>query len=68
MKYEHLKGNKHSCKEYIRDSRWDQRANSVVKSMARQRAIECGDKSLGDYLERLVITDIQKTESPPSQS
>jgi hypothetical protein len=71
MKHAHLKGNTHSCKEYPRDARWDQRANSVVKSMAKQRAIDCEDKSLGDYLERLVIEDLnesRKTESPPQQS
>lgn len=60
-KYAHLKGNKHGCKEYPRDTSWGgARANSRVKSLAKNHATALSI-SLADYLERLVIADLKQS-------
>lgn len=58
-KYAGLIGNRNGCKENPRDTTWNQRANTGVKSLAMKRAKLQG-LSLADYLEKLVLADLKK--------
>jgi len=55
----HLKGNKHGCKQYPRDTSWGgARANAGIKSLAKKQAAK-ENISLADYIEKLILIDLK---------